>query len=511
MSSSFSRVSSLPRYLSSFLTIWAVSLPFLFTEGKRSTAVHTSVSATDCTLPDARPPVYQRLFTSVAVEQTIATLQPKFKDPNLGQLFANTLPNVLDTTLYHHVPPSANYTGDTFIITGDIPAQWSRDSTNQVLPYLRFLSNDIPLRNVVAGLIARHARSILIDPYANAFQIDSSAGQGPHADDSTSRPAFAGTTIDAMTPAIFERKWELDSLANPLRLAYLYYNVTGDIAPFDATWLSAVTLAIDTMDIQRLDTEQEDNNGGPPYVFQRTTGEPSDTLEHGRGSQAKYTGLIKCAFRGSDDALQLPFNIPENAFAVVALREISLLLTVLNQTTLANRAATLATEVDAAIQTYGTFIHPTIGQRVYAYELDGFGNYFFADDANIPSLLAMPYYGYVSVNDTLYQATRSAVLSSTNPYYFCGSACCGIGGPHNGPYWIWPMALISQAWTSTDDNEIASLLDILVQASACTGLVHESFDHNSFGSYTRPWFAWVNGLMADLVLKIADERPYLIF
>jgi meiotically up-regulated gene 157 (Mug157) protein len=478
----------------------------------RGAAKAVRASSTDgaCTMPNMRPPTYQRTFVSPAVDAAIAALQPRFKDPNLGQLFANTLPNVLDSTVYRHVPPSGNSSGDSFLITGDIPASWLRDSTNQVLPYLPYLKNDTALRGLVAGVIARHASSILIDPYANAFQVDSTAGQGPHSDDSTTRPAYAGTTIDAMTPAIFERKWELDSLANPLRLAALYYNATGgDTTPYTPQWLASVNLILDTMEAQRLDTEEEDDNGGPPYVFQRTTSEPSDSLEHGRGPVARGTGLIKCGFRGSDDAVTLPFNIPENAFASVALRNVAGLLRSLNQPAVALRADTLAAEVENAIQAHGVYNHPTAG-TVYAFEVDGFGNTYFMDDANIPSLLAMPYYGFTDVSDPLYQSTRAAVLSQANPYFMCGTTGCGIGGPHNGYYWIWPMAQVARAWTAADDGELMYVLDLLVNSSACTGLIHESYDRNGFGSYTRPWFAWANGLFASLVQKIIDEKPYLI-
>jgi uncharacterized protein len=476
-------------------------------------AVRGPPPARDCALPNARPPPSARLFTSPAVEAAIASLVPNFKDPNLAALFANTLPNTLDTTVYAHTPPGNGSAGDTFVVTGDIPAMWLRDSTNQVLPYLRFVANDTALRGLVAGVIARQARCVLLDPYANAFQLSAAAGPGPHADDSTTRPAFAGTTIDAMTPDIFERKWEVDSLANVLRLSALYFNATGgDTTPYTPAWLAAVDLILDTFTAQQLDTEEEDATpNGAPYVFQRTTGEPSDTLEHGRGAPAKRTGMIKSGFRGSDDALLLPFSIPENAFAAASLRAVAGTLRALGQAARASAADLLAAEVEAGIAAHGIYTHPTTGAEIYAYEVDGFGNFMFMDDANIPGLLSLPYYGFTSVADPLYAATRAAVLSTVNPYFICGSTGCGIGGPHNGWYWVWPMALVSQAWTSTDDGEIADVLARLVAASACTGLTHESFDRNSYGSYTRPWFAWANSLTADLILKVAAERPYLIF
>jgi meiotically up-regulated gene 157 (Mug157) protein len=222
------------------------------------------------------------------------------------------------------------------------------------------------------------------------------------------------------------------------------------------------------------------------------------------------TGMIKGGFRGSDDACVYNFNIPENAFAAVALRQVAPVLSAVGQSGLASTALSIASEVETGIAKYGTMVHPTAG-RVYAYEVDGFGNALFMDDANIPSLLAMPYYGWSNASDPLYIATRAAVLSPANPWWMNGTAASGVGGPHNGYYWIWPMSLMAQAWTSTSDAEIGSLLATLVDASACSGLVHESFDRNDFGSYTRPWFAWANSLFGALVMKIAAERPYLIF
>jgi len=309
---------------------------------KTAAAVPAAAATASCSLPNMRPPPAQRTFVSTAVDAEIASLVPKFKDFNLGTLFANTLPNALDTTVYSYTPSSAG-TPDTFIVTGDIIAMWLRDSTNQVLPYLQFANQDAALKDMLVGLIGRQARSVLIDPYANAFQLNALQGQGPHADDQTYKTLYAGTTVNAYTPAIFERKYEVggagckhsgqegneahlpsamirtrqhappthtswhalvqvDSLANVLRLSALYYAATGDLTPFNGTWVSAVTTILATYRDQQQDTAQEDANGGPAYTFQRTTSEPSDSLEQGRGYPVKHTGMIKGAFRGSVSA-----------------------------------------------------------------------------------------------------------------------------------------------------------------------------------------------------------------
>ena len=452
-----------------------------------------------CPLPAARPT--QRTFISAAVDARIASLQPRFKDVNLGTLFANALPSTVDTTVLFHSPSPP----DTVLITGDIKATWLRDSTNQAWPYLRFLRDDEPLRVLVAGVVRRQAANVLRAPYANAFNLDDSK-PGDHADDRT-KPDMSGNNW------VFEAKWEVDSLANFLRLSHGYWDASGgDRTPYDATWLAAVRLALSTFRAQQAGWLEEDEAGGPAYSFQRTTPQPTDSLSHGRGVPAARTGMIKSAFRASDDATLLPFNIPENAFAAVSLEGVARVLSALGEGADAADASALAAEVRAGIAAHGLMDHPFTGSAVYAYEVDGFGNRIFMDDANIPSLLSMPMWGWCSQDDPLYLSTRAAVLSGvSNPWFLRGSAGEGVGGPHVGWPYIWPMSLIARAWTAREDGEIEQQLEMLVEASACTGFVHESFNRNNVSVYTRSWFAWANGLMGDLLLKLADERPGLLF
>ncbi len=373
-----------------------------------------------------------------------------------------------------------------------------------------------------------------------------------------------------MVPGIYERKWELDSLSNVLHLSSKYYAATQDATPFRSDWLRAMDLAVSTM----IDEQQSSAQAGssPVYQFSRQATAPTDTLQGSRGWPARRTGMIKSAFRGSDDATRLPFNIPENAFAVVALRELAALLEALEGVegdsesvaaaaaaaaagggggddddaaddgadsaaarrrgelaALAAKALALADEVDAGIQKYGIIQSPAPAAdapsrdeddddedvrdengSIFAYEVDGHGNQHFMDDANVPSLLALPFYGYVNATDALFQRTRAAVLSPKNPWYFEGQAGKGVGGPHVGLGHIWPMALVSAGWTATTDDEVQSLLDQLVASSACTGLMHESFSDSSYADFTRPWFAWMNSYFASFVMKVLEERPHLL-
>ena len=444
----------------------------------------------------------QRSFTSPALESALATLVPRFIDPNLGTLFSNALPNSLDTTILKH--DATPHKEDTFIITGDIPAMWLRDSTNQVWPYLRWAKTDAALQGLLRGLLRRQVYNVLhVSPYANAFQINGSGPSEHHAD--------VVSPLSLSSFWVFEAKWEADSLSNVLRLASGYYNATGDKDPFDADFVSAVRLIIATFREQQLGSDEEDARGGARYSFQRAALEPTDSLEHGRGPPAANgTGLIKCGFRGSDDGLLLPFNIAENAFAASALSGVSSLLAALGLPEDAADAAALSSEIRAGISAYGVMRHSILKKDLYAYEVDGYGSQVFLDDANIPGLLSMPYYGFVQSDDPLYQDTRAALLSDTNPYWISGAGGAAIGGAHNGRPWVWPMSMVTRAWTSSDDAEIIQQLAWLLNSSACTGYLHESFSKDDVFNYTRPWFAWMNSFFGDLILKLVDERPHLI-
>jgi meiotically up-regulated gene 157 (Mug157) protein len=460
-----------------------------------------------CEMPDVRPPPQQRKFVSLAVDSTISEMFPKFKDSNLARLFANTLPNTLDTTIYYHNSQPGQL--DTFPITGDITAMWLRDSTNQMIPYLHFAARDPQLKTLFQGLIQRQARSVVLDPYANAFQFDERAWPSPHTDDITTSRSFDGTRNNAMLPGIFERKYELDSLCSVLHLSSLYFNVTGSVdEAFDGPWSDAVRIILDVFRDQQASSEEESAN--PAYMFQRLSTEPTETLSHGRGFPAARTGLIKTSFRPSDDAHTLPFLIPANAFAVAVLNGIVPLLQAKSMTTEAEVAQALAEEIGSSISKYGVIEHPVAG-RVFAYEVDGFGSAYFMDDANMPSLLSLPLMGYVSSQNAVYVATRKALWSHINPYFYNGSAGEGIGGPHNGPNYVWPISVIAKAFTATSDDEISNCLQMLINSSACTGLIHESFNKNDVNDYTRPWFAWANSFFGHLILTIAKDQPHLIF
>ena len=127
------------------------------------------------------------------------------------------------------------------------------------------------------------------------------------------------------------------------------------------------------------------------------------------------------------------------------------------------------------------------------------------DDANVPSLLAMPYLDGMDPNDPIYQNTRRFVWSENNPYFFRGEKGEGIGGPHIGYYMAWPMSIMMRAFTSTDDNEIRDCITMLLNTDAGLGFMHESFHVDDPTNFTRDWFAWQNTLFGELITKLINE------
>lgn len=440
--------------------------------------------------PEVRVPLAKRHFTSKAVEETIKTFQAGVKNPELAWLFGNCFPNTLDTTVYHEVK---NGTPDTYVITGDIDAMWLRDSSAQVWPYLQLVQQDPALKALIAGVINRQTACILKDPYANAFYNDP-AKRGEWATDHTD-----------MKPGVHERKWEIDSLCYPIRLGYHYWKTTGDASPFGTEWKKSIET------IHQVFREQQRKSTKGPYHFQRTTPHATDTQPmRGYGYPVKPVGLICSAFRPSDDATIFSFLIPSNFFAVTSLRQAAeMLKTIQKETALAQQLLELANEVEKALKQYAIVEHKKYG-KVYAFEIDGFGSTLLMDDANVPSLLALPYLGAVSASDPVYQNTRKLILSEDNPFYFKGKAAEGIGGPHVGQDMIWPMAIIMKAMTSNNDKEIADCIEVLRKTHAGTGFMHESFHKDDPKNFTRSWFAWANTLFGELLWKTYRERKHLL-
>jgi len=434
-----------------------------------------------------RPALKDRKFTSVAVEAKIEAVKKQIKDEELSWMFENCYPNTLDTTVSFSTKNGKPF---TYVITGDIDAMWLRDSSAQVFPYLPLMKEDAALQQLIAGVVNQHATFVMLDPYANAFYND------------PNKVSEWKNDKTLMKPGVHERKWEIDSLCYTIRLAYHYWQHTGDTSCFDGNWLSAMKLIVKTFKEQ----QRKENNGS--YSWERK-GQAS--VEKGFGRSVKPVGLIFSMFRPSDDATLFPFLISSNLFAVVSLRQLAEICSKTGlDTAFATECTALADEVNTAIQQYG-IVNNQENQKVFAYEVDGFGSVYFADDANVPSLLSLPYIGAVKRNDPVYVNTRKYLLSEkTNPYYTKGKAGEGIASPHINKDMIWPMAIILRAMTSTDEKEIVDSLKILKATHAGTGFMHESFYKDDATKYTRDWFAWANTLFGELIIKVAEENPRLL-
>lgn len=433
-----------------------------------------------------RPLETERLFKSKAVENEIKRITALLKNPKLAWMFGNCFPNTLDTTVRFEMKDGKP---DTSVYTGDIHAMWLRDSGAQVWPYVQLASKDKELQQMLVGTILRQFNSIVLDPYANAFYTDTNE-VGHWKDD-----------ITDMKPGVHERKWEIDSHCYPIRLAYQYWKTTGDTSVFQEEWLNAITHILATL------KEQQRKEGVGSYTFQRKSERQLDTLSNdGKGAPVKPVGLIVSSFRPSDDATTLQFLVPSNFFAVSSLRKAAEILSTVNKNKeLADQCTQLANEVEGALKKYATYDHPKYG-TIYAFEVDGFGNHLLMDDANVPSLLAMPYLGDMDVNDPIYQNTRRFVWSEDNPYFFKGKDGEGIGGPHVGYDMAWPMSIMMKAFTSKDDKEIKACIELLMKTDADTGFMHESFNVNNHYDFSRAWFAWQNTLFGELIVKLVNEN-----
>ncbi|WP_270169330.1 glycoside hydrolase family 125 protein [Paenibacillus sp. SYP-B4298] len=396
--------------------------------------------------------------------------------PKLARMFANCYANTLTTT----VKPLED--GTTFIITGDIPAMWLRDSSAQVRPYLLLARKDRQMAELVGAVVKRQSRFILLDPYANAFN-DSENNKGHQQD------------LTEMNGWLWERKYEIDSLCYPIQLAYLLWKTTGDTFHLDAEFQQACKLILEVWRTEQHHEEKSD------YRFQRLDCPPLDTLvREGKGAKVVHTGMTWSGFRPSDDACTYGYLIPSNMFAVVVLGYMAeIAREVLGDEALAEDAEALRAEIKQGIDAHATIMHEEFG-TMYGYETDGAGNYHLMDDANVPSLLSLPYLGYCTSDDPIYLNTRRFVLSDSNPYYYRGAEAEGIGSPHTPERYIWHISLAMQALTSLDQEEVQQMLDVLERTDAGTDFLHEGFHADDSTQYTREWFSWANALFSELIL-----------
>lgn len=342
---------------------------------------------------------------------------------------------------------------------------------------------------------------------------------------------------------LWETKWEVDSLAAHLRLPSLiaeYSNRTDFLD--NKTWQRAVRIAIDTLRSQQRGSREEhlvygESNSttllppnltersewaerfgtiqGGVYRFQRLDRSATETkADKGWGEPANRNGLVKSGFRPSDDATTLPHLIPSNAQLAVALEKLYPLLEGVDaMKDVASNAKAFAAEIRAAITEYAILPNHLAENKgeIFAYEIDGYGSSYFMDDANVPSLLSLPYLGYLDASDEVYQRTRKFVLDPTSSkWFYQGKDFSGVGGPHVGTGYAWPMSRIMQILTTNDATEQLNALSLLRNTTAGTGLIHESINVKNATDFTRPWFGWANGLFGEAIRHIDQTNPQVL-
>ncbi|MBP3560579.1 MAG: glycoside hydrolase family 125 protein [Clostridia bacterium] len=405
----------------------------------------------------------------------------KVKYPELAPFFKNCFLNTIETTV------AKLDDGGYFVITGDIPAMWLRDSASQLSHYIRYANEDEDLKEIIRSVIAKHAYYINIDPYANAFNAVPNSKS--HKDET-----------DFYHDLIWERKYEVDSLCASIYLAYQYYMQTLDASIFTEEFHDMLEVIIAVFKLEQNHFQES------RYFFNRTDCPETDTLPNGgKGNEVAFTGMTWSGFRPSDDRCVYGYLVPSNMMAVCALKKAAELLNAgYEDTRLESECRSLAFDIDEGIKTHGVYEHEKFG-KIYAYEVDGKGDVRLMDDANSPSLLSAPYLGYAEKDDEIYLNTRKFILSQSNPWYFEGSVAKGVGSPHTGLDKIWHIALTMQALTSLDEAEIEECINMLTTTHAGTFLMHESFNKNDDTDFTRPWFAWANSLFAELMIRLSDE------
>lgn len=413
------------------------------------------------------------------IRRCLEALRPELERiDGLYYMFEKCFLNTLETTV------RSMEKGDTFVITGDIEAMWLRDSTAQVLHYLRFC-DDADVAAMVEGLIARQAACILIDPYANAFNVEDNGRMWTQ-----DEPAHSGW--------VWERKYEIDSLCYPILLAKRYFDKTGSRTFLTEDFHRALCTILDVLCCEQ---RHEDS----PYWFRRTDCPPQDTLSHdGHGAPVGYTGMTWSGFRPSDDACVYGYLVPSNLFAGSAMVYAAELARMMDDEPLAVRAEALARDIHEGLERYAKVEHPEYGQ-IYAYETDGLGTHLLMDDANVPSLLSLPYLGVCEKDDPMYLRTRAFVLSAGNPCYGEGRFARGIGSFHTPKGYVWPIALCVQSMTTDDDGEAAQLMRMLLDTHAGTGFMHESFDPDNPNDFTRTWFAWANSMFGEMIYQLHEQ------
>ncbi|PKS06307.1 hypothetical protein jhhlp_007055 [Lomentospora prolificans] len=458
-----------------------------------------------------RPPPACRTFNSSLAEKTITRMKDVISDPDLYRIFENTFPNTLDTAIkWKGVAANNSQEELCFVITGDIDAMWLRDSANQLQVYRDIMSSpDDDVASLFRGAINLQARYIVGHPYCNAFQAPPESGISPGV-------GSGGSTVYPPIDVyvVSTCNFELDSFGAFLQMSHDYYTATGDAEFFGKfQWVYAVQSMLKAAkDMMAPTYDDEGKRLQPPYTFNSMTRTMTSTLNLvGTGNPVARTGMVRSPFRPSDDTSVFEFLVPANMMFSRYLNDTAAIMDKITKAPqgLADEMRDLATEIHDAIQEHAV-ITGSDGQRMYAYEVDGFGGQNLMDDANVPSLLSAPFIGYLEKEDEVYRNTRQFVLSAKNPWFARGPVINAVGSPHIKPGAAWPMASIIQIMTTDNETEIQTSLAELVTSTDGLGLMHESINSLKASEWTREWFSWANGLFGQMILDLEKRKPNIL-
>ena len=419
-----------------------------------------------------------------SIQKLLCEVKEKFSGhPQIYEMFKNCYTNTLNTTVKQKAD------GTTYVITGDIPAMWLRDSAAQLRPYLIPAKEDKEIADILVGLVKRQFQYICIDPYANAFNEEAN-GNCWEKDETQ------------MNDWLWERKYEVDSLCYPIQMSYLIWKNVGRTDQFDDTFYKGVQRILEVFRTEQHHEEKSD------YYFIRRNSFYTDTLSRdGKGALVKSgTGMIWSGFRPSDDACTYGYLVPSNMFAVVVLGYLEEIMRhFYDDLALAGEAGRLKNEIYEGIEKYAVTTYPGLGE-VYAYEVDGFGQFNLMDDANVPSLLSMEYLGYQGRNREAVCNTRKLILSESNPFYYKGTKASGIGSPHTPAGYIWHISLCMQGLTAKTKEEKEAVINLLAATDGGKMLMHEGFCSDDDTRYTREWFSWANAMFSELILDYCGYK-----
>jgi len=299
-----------------------------------------------------------------------------------------------------------------------------------------------------------------------------------------------------------------------------YFLFTKDFEVFNIqNFFNMLNTIITLIKKEKRGTDEENENGGPEYSFQRIIAEPFDSLHFGRGNPCKTCGLIKTSFRNSDDSALFPYNIPENCLLVSTFK---LLKECFNDEfmdkqlkikfeSVQNDVDDIINTVEKAIYEYGVITDTKNGEKYFAFEVDGYGNYYFMDEPGYPNLISLPFFKFCSSSNEIYINTRKRILSERNPYFIKGKCGIGCSSSHSYRRYIWPLFTIMQGLTSNDEEEIKNCLKMLVQSAGDKYFMHESYDVDDANKFTREWFAWANSFFGVFIDDIIQKYPKLVF